>query len=110
MNNVLSTELNNPDWKGKFSTRSPNHYRDYDAEDEVSSINEKFDCVVVFDDVLENRKKVLSPFISTKDMKTLLFINYHNDLLSYLNYLEIIAILLLFWNKLRKKYKKYLII
>ena len=84
MNNLLSTELNNPDWRRKFSTRSPNQYLDYDTEDEVSTIEENNDCVVVFDDVLENIEKLPSPFLTTEERETLMFIICHNDILSHL--------------------------
>ena len=48
----------------KSLTRSPNHYLDYDMEEEVSTIHDREDLLDVFDDMLERKQKDTSPFFT----------------------------------------------
>ena len=50
--------------KQKFLNRSPNHYPNYETSDEILCIDEYKDCVVIFDDMLENRRKDISQFFT----------------------------------------------
>ena len=49
---IPSSELKNPNRKLKFLIRSPNRYPRYNTAEELSTIYEYKDCVVVFDDML----------------------------------------------------------
>ena len=62
MNNFLSSELNNRGRKIKILTKSPNQCPDYDAGEEFL-IDDHKRCLVVFDDMIENKQKDL-PFFT----------------------------------------------
>ena len=63
MKTILSSELNKIERKiKKNSTRSPSQYPDYDAEEQVTTINECKDFVVVFDYMLKKGRKIFLPF------------------------------------------------
>ena len=56
LKSILSSELKITNRKIKFLTRCPKRYPDYHTEEEVSTIDEYRDSVVVFDDMLENKQ------------------------------------------------------
>ena len=62
MNEILLSECDNPAGQIKFLIRSPNQYTNFEPPDEVLSIDEYKDCVVVFDDVLECNQKHFCSF------------------------------------------------
>ena len=64
MKRFLTGEPNNPDRKYENITRSPNHYLDYDFEEEVSTIVDREDLLDVFDDMLGRKQKDTSPFFT----------------------------------------------
>ena len=47
-----------------------------------STIDEKEDCVVTFDDILENKWKDVLLFSAEVGMKTLICISFYNDISS----------------------------
>ena len=51
-------------WQIKILTRSPSQYPDYETSDEILSIDEYKDCVIYFDDMLENKQNDISPFVT----------------------------------------------
>ena len=79
---ILSFEFGNQDKKKKILLSYLNQDAEYDTEEEISINDEYKDCFVVFDDMLVNKQKGISLFSSAKDMKTILCVIYHNDLLS----------------------------
>ena len=66
-----------------------NQYFEYDAEKEVSAIDESEEFALM-DDILESEQKNFLLFLM-KNMKTLVSMFYKNDILSYRYYLEITA-------------------
>ena len=64
MHKNLSSELNNPDGKLNFFYQIFNQYLYYHTEKDVSSIDKDKKFVVVFDDMLENKQKDISPFFN----------------------------------------------
>ena len=80
---ILLSEYINRDRQIKISTRSPKQYFDYELTDEILSTDEYKDCVVIFDEMLENKKIDISPFLLVVGMKELLFIIFLSVVLSY---------------------------
>ena len=64
MNEILLSKCDNPDSQKKNLTRSPNHYSKNEASYEILSIDEYKDCLVVSDDILQNKQKDFSLFFT----------------------------------------------
>ena len=74
MNKILLSELENPDREIKIITRSPNQhsqneqtkglYPNYTTSQEISTIDDYKDCVVIFDDMLDSNQRELCPFFT----------------------------------------------
>ena len=84
MNKILSSDCDNPDRQTKSLTRSPSQYPKYEKSDEILSIDEYKDFVVIFDDMLEHKQKIFHVFLLAVDIKELMVIIYHRVILSYL--------------------------
>ena len=64
LNKILLSELENPDKDIKYLTRSPNQYPNYETSQEISTINDYKDCLVIFDDMLDHNEKEIQPFFT----------------------------------------------
>ena len=64
LNKILLHELENPNREIKILTRSPNQYPNYETSQEVSTIDDYKDCVVIFDDMLDHNQKEIHPFFT----------------------------------------------
>ena len=72
LNKILSVAIKSPKRKLKLLTRSPNEYPDFDIE-EVYTIDEYKDYVVVFDDMSKIKQNIFSLFPPAVDMKTMMY-------------------------------------
>ena len=79
---IVSKELNSPHRKTKILFRSPNHYPDYDTEDEVTATDVYKNCVFVADDALEVEQKGISPFFTRGTHEIVFVFFYRNDIFS----------------------------
>ena len=64
MSEILSSEGHISDRQIKISTRSTNQNPIYGTSDEILSINEYKDCVVILHDMLETKQKDIAPFFT----------------------------------------------
>ena len=64
LNKILLSELENPDREIKIITRSPNQYPNYETSQEISTIDDYKDCLVIFDDMLDYNQKEIHPFFT----------------------------------------------
>ena len=64
LNKILLSELENPDREIKIITRSPSQYPNRETLQEISTIDDYKDCTVIFDDMLEQGMKDVSPFFT----------------------------------------------
>ena len=64
LNKILLSELENPDREIKIITRSPSQYPQYESSQEISTIDDYKDCVVIFDDMLDHNQKEMCPFFT----------------------------------------------
>ena len=78
MNKILLSECDNRDRQIRILITSPNQYSGHETSGEFK------DCLLVYDDMLENKKKIFAHFVLAVDMKELLFIIYLSVILSYL--------------------------
>ena len=69
INKKLSNELNNPGRKTKSLTRSSNQCPQYDTGEQVCTIEEYQNCIVIFDGKLQHKQKDIHHFSPMVDME-----------------------------------------
>ena len=85
MNKILLIEYDNVDRQIKILARFPSHYLGYETSYRILSQDVYKNYLVVFDDMLENKQKDISPFfLLVIGIKELMFSIYLSVFLSYL--------------------------